>query len=155
MKKRNPNDKILDNKFNNGDINYENLKPPEIDVDYSSVFMEDYKNNYDFFRDEQLEGIINKSWLNSIWYKTFGNRRRIPKEFLGDIYHYFRINLKTETYTKCEVFLGISRYLNTRPEVLYQTLAQNYKEEIMDDYIMLYRNGDRSIIEERCGPRLF
>lgn len=133
MKKRKPNDKIFDNKFNSGEIEFEAFHAPEIDHSYSAQFLDNYRNNYDVFRYEQLSEIILDLWEKSTWYNKFGKKRRIPKEYLGEIFFCIRKDISDQTYTHIEIFTGIADFFNLNYKALYDMIAVSSKIELLKE----------------------
>lgn len=152
MKKhRKPNDKIFDNKYNNGDIDHEQFDIPTVDGYYSEKYMDDVKYPHETYRNSLLEERVLDCWILSEWndFYTPANKR-IPKEQLSEIYCYFKKTINDSTYTDIEIFGSIADFLNVNYKVLYDSISISYKVELVKELDDKYK-----ILQKKNVVKLF
>lgn len=130
---RRPNDKIFDNKFNRGEIDFQPFeKNVEIDKQYVNDQMLNYYNSYDYYRIEELTKVIGTIYEGTKWWATY-HSKRIPKFELSEIYQYIRSRIEDTTYTESEVFVEIADFLDVRYITLYEMVSNVYKKKILEE----------------------
>jgi hypothetical protein len=151
MARRKPNDKIFDNKYNSGEVDYEIYNgPPKLDTLYASNYIPDYRQTYDNFKNKQLFETLLDIWENLKWYKIYGKKRRIPKADLNSIFLDLRGKLKDSTYTKVEVFTGIAEFLNVNYGILYSVVPIPIQIELVAELDEKY-----NLVEKKDIRQLF
>lgn len=134
-KKRNPKDKIFDNKYNRGEIDTHCLQDVQADAVYEKSYMDHSKKAIDFYFDEALYELIFDIWQKSEWADDPDDqsKKRVNKHLLSQIYNHFKINLKDTLYSNTEIFCAIGEFLNQNYFVLYEMISTKYKIEILKE----------------------
>jgi hypothetical protein len=138
-------DKIFNNKFNTGEIEYEvfgkiSLKGSNSDGD-----------SYEEYNEKKLQEEIYDIFINSKYYEEYIKNKKVPKGEVSEIYYYFDDRIpQTEEVTAVEKFINIAEFMSISYEVLYQELAPVYKEKLLRELDNKY-----DIFTKRKIKRLF
>lgn len=132
-KQRNGGDKIFDNSYNRGDIDYENFGIVEIDRTYARERLESYNNSQDYYRMKLLFEKIDEIYLDTEWKKIYGKNKKIPKQELSEIYDTIINKLDDETYTNIEKFVAIAEFLDINYKILYDMIPHLYRANIIQE----------------------
>lgn len=126
-RKRWSNDKIFDNNFNKGEINYDVYKEIQIDCTWSDAFSQQYYNSQQYYRKHELNKIIEKIYLTTEWQKYYSNNKKIPKQELSQIFSYIKSEIIDDSYTNIEIFIAIGDFLDVNYKILYEMVAPEFK----------------------------
>lgn len=138
-------DKIFNNKFNTGEIEYEvfgkiSLKGSNSDGD-----------SYEEYNEKKLQEEIYDIFINSKYYEEYIKNKKVPKSEVSEIYYYFDDRIpQTDEVTAVEKFINIAEFMSISYEVLYQELAPVYKEKLLRELDNKY-----DIFTKRKIKRLF
>jgi hypothetical protein len=138
-------DKIFNNKFNTGDVEYEVFGKISVKADFVSRDA----------HDEYVEGILQEDiyeiFINSIYYEEFSKNKKVSKSEAANIYYYFDDRLPAnDDITAIEKFINIAEFMSIPYEVLYNELAPVYKEKLLRELDNKYQ-----IFSKRKIKRLF
>lgn len=150
--KRRPNDKILDNKYNSGSLEYEifNARDFRVNTEFAESNMQSELDNEKYNRHakilSEIEGIVKESKFN-----VSGNtKKKIPKSQLSSAFIYIHEHLKSDNYTNVEIIIGICEYLGCNYTAMYSELPVPFKEKILNEL-----NEDYHIIKDNNKHKLF
>jgi len=147
---RRPNDKIFDNKFNRGEIEYQPFeKSVEIDKRYINDIMINHYDSYDYYRMSKLNEEINRIYVDTKWDEAYKNKR-IPKFELSEIFEYIRSKITDTTYSEIEIFIEIADCLAVKYNTLYEMVPNLYKKKLLEEL-----NENFDIVEKIKKYRLF
>jgi hypothetical protein len=132
-KKRVCGDKIFDNSFNRGDIDFEVFGQVEIDKTYAKDRMESYTNSHDYYRLHNLYETVEIIYNETDWKRIYGNIKKIPKQELCEIYEYIFSRIDDETYTYIEKFISIADYLDVNYKILYDMMPHIYRAKVIQE----------------------
>lgn len=134
-KLRSKNDKIFDNTYNAGLIEYEQFSSVKISAEYESALLSSYYDAQDYYRNETLMSLINDLWIQTKWFKMFGQLKKVPKQYLSEIFTYFIdcILLSDTTYSNCEMFVIIADFLDVTYKSLYEMISPIFKIKILKE----------------------
>lgn len=130
--KRNNNDKILDNSYNLGTIEFEHFGNFALDDSYKSN-----QSDYDKFRDEKLYELLNDIITNSKWNKYKDKKFKISKYDYSEYFEFMRTRFNDTTYSEIEIFIKIIELVSTDYKQFYDMIPNNYK-------IILLKELDKS-----------
>lgn len=131
-RKRWGDDKILDNQFNKGEIDYQTHKAIEVDPAWSNAHSQQYYNSHDYYRKHELNDIIESVYQDTVWVKHYQNKK-IPKQELSQIFAFFKERIKDDTYSNIEIFIGVGDFLDVNYKILYEMVAPEFKIELLQE----------------------
>lgn len=138
-------DKIFNNRFNAGDVEYEVFGKISIKSEFSSG------NAYDEYNDKNLQDEIYEIFINSKYYEEYSKNKKVPKNEVAEIYYYFDEKLPASAeITPVDKFIAIAEFMSISYDVLYNELAPVYKEKLLRELDSKY-----SIFSKRKIKRLF
>lgn len=143
-KSRDKSDKIFDNSYNSGTIDFEQFSEIQILSEYEKNQLAPYYEAQDYYRTEKLIINIDSIWKRTEWYKSFGQVKKIPKHVLSEIFTYITLNIEDKTYTNCELFVGIADFLDVMYKILYEMIPPVYKIKILKEIDEKYKILDKN-----------
>jgi hypothetical protein len=138
-------DKIFNNKFNTGEVEYEIFGKISVKPEFTSGDL------YEDYNDKKLQEDIYNIFINSKYYDDYSKTKKVPKSEVAEIYYYFDERLPdTAELTSVDKFISVAEFMNISYEVLYQELAPVYKEKLLREL-----DGKYGIFSKRKIKRLF
>jgi hypothetical protein len=138
-------DKIFNNKFNTGEVEYEVFGKISIKGDHSTG------DSYDEYNEKKLQEEIYNIFIDSNYYQEYIKNKKVPKSEVAEIYYYFDERIPhSDEISAVERFINIAEFMNLSYEVLYQELAPVYKEKLLRELDNKY-----GIFTKRKIKRLF
>jgi len=138
-------DKIFNNKFNTGEVEYEVFGKITPKAEFLSGDL------YEEFNEKKLQDDIYKIFIESKYYDDYAKNKKVPKSEVAEIYYYFDDRLpESSDLTAVDKFINIAEFMNLSYEVLYQELAPVYKEKLLREL-----DGKYGIFTKRKIKRLF
>lgn len=139
-------DKILNNSYNTGEINHENLSK-DIKVDPR------IEHKYDEYSTENMIELRTKKFLNekiydifmkSPYYKKYSGNKKIDKKDMNELYYYFKSRLlKLKSFTTMEMFIGIAEFFQINYKYFYNEIGVLDREEILKELNEKYNLQNR------------
>jgi len=129
-------DKILNNSYNSGDINYEDFvgdlkMDPKVTSQYEEQYCDDILEVRNF---KLLYDTIYELFLESPYYNKYKTSKRIDKNDRVKMYYYFKEKLvKENTFTNTEIFIGFAEFFQDSYEQLYTEIGVLDKEGILKE----------------------
>lgn len=148
FKKRRPDDKILDNKYNKGEVEYEEFTEPKIDPSFRLGRLNESYDSYDHYRMIDMNNFILGVYKDTIWYKSYDINKRIPKQELSEIYHFIKEQITDTSFTNTEIFIIIAQFLDVNMSILYKMIGLAYKCELIDEL----KKYKPKLIEDNIAP---
>jgi len=136
-------DKIFNNSFNRGDIDYELFGEVRVIQDTTSDLYEEYIDN-------QLQEDLYHIYRSSPYCGDFEKTRKNSKSILAEIYYYFDDRLDTVDMTMVERFIAISEFMTAPYDVLFNELGSAYQDRIIREL-----DGKYNIFAKKNIKRLF
>jgi len=128
------NDKILNNAYNSGDIDYENFSQP-IKVDdrvyelYKDILSDNIIEERTF---KLLYDIIYDIFIKCPFYEKYKNPKRVDKNDLLKMYYYFKERLiKENTFSAMQMFIGFAEFFQINYDQLYNDIGVLDKEGLL------------------------
>lgn len=141
-------DLILDNKYNRGEYDFEQL--PNVKILEQFQNLEVYHSSYEYYRNESLNESLSLIWDDTEWKKYYKHNKKIPKDQLSELYTFFKKNFDDSTYTNIELFIGIADFLDVNYKNLYDMTSTLFKQELLEEL-----NNKYNIINENKIYKLF
>jgi len=133
-RRRKYNDKIFDNKYNTGSLEYDIINEKmELDRAYIGDKLSPYYDPQTQYHTIELNKIINEIYQGTVWQEEFGVTGRIPKHLLTIIFDYFADRIQEDTYTFSEIFVAVAEYLDVHLKTLYEMAAPIYKRRLLEE----------------------
>lgn len=127
-------DKILNNKYNTGDIEYSSFTHSiKIDNKVERQYMESLTENIMGMRTQQmLETQIYEKFKDSEFFEKYRVQKKVDKCDRVKMYYFFKKELVTEnTYSNIEIFIGFAEFFQINYDLLYTEIGVRDKEEIL------------------------
>lgn len=138
-------DKIFNNKFNTGEIDFEifgaiNIRPESEDFDI-----------FDEYNARKIQEDIYDIFASSKYYEEYSKNKKVPKSEIANVYYYFDERLEENgNVTIVDKFINVAEFMNISYEDLYRELGPVYKEKILRELDHKYQ-----IFKKRNIKRLF
>lgn len=139
-------DKIFNNKFNSGEVEYEVFGKINVNSDFatSSDMFEDYN-------EKQIQKDIYTIFKESKYYEEYSKNKKVPKSEIANLYYYFDERIpETNEVTIIEKFINVAEFMSISYDDLYRELGPSYKEKIIKELDNKY-----GIFKKRKIKRLF
>jgi hypothetical protein len=142
---RRPGDKILDNSYNSGTVEFESYNNFAIDP-----IFKDTTDDYTKYHNYKLYEILNDIIENSKWkeYKTIN--KKISKFDISEYFEYMRSNFKETIYSEIEIFITMADIVNVNYKLFYDMIPNQYKTILLKE---LDKNYD--IFKDIKSTKLF
>ena len=121
-------DKIFNNKYNSGDIEYEVFGEIKM-LDQSAAL-----DGYESYLESKVQEELYQIFINSPYYTNAepGKSSKVPRSEVATIYYYFEERLsEQEEVTPVEKFTRIAEFMTIPYEVLYQEISPAHKEKLL------------------------
>lgn len=129
-------DKIIQNSYNSGDIEYEAfIQPMKIDDRVSDLYKDTISENIIEERTYKLlyDKIYNM-FLESPWHEKYSNMKRVDKSDLTKMYYYFKERLvKENTFSPIQMFIGFAEFFQLNYDQLYIEIGVLDKESLLKE----------------------
>jgi len=127
-------DKIFNNRFNSGEVEYEVFGKISMLNDFSTA------DAFDEYNEQKIQKDIYEIFVVSKYYEEYIKNKKVPKSEVAEIYYYFDDRLpETEEVTAVEKFINIAEFMSISYEVLYQELGPVYKEKLLRELDKKYQ----------------
>ena len=127
-------DKIINNSYNSGDIEYESFtQPMKVDDRVSDLYSDTISDNIVEERTNKvLDEKIYELFKQSPFYEKYKNPKRVDKNDLVKMYYYFKERLlKEKTFSSTQIFIGFAEFLQINYDQLYSEVGVLDKEGLL------------------------
>lgn len=127
-------DKIINNSYNTGDIDYENFtQPMRIDAKISHLYKDVLSENIIEERIfSRLEEQIYEYFKECPFYEKYKKPKRVDKNDLVKMYYYFKEKLlKENTFSCTQIFIGFAEFFQVNYNLLYSEVSVLDKEGLL------------------------
>ncbi|NMC59099.1 MAG: hypothetical protein GYA51_06920 [Candidatus Methanofastidiosa archaeon] len=127
-------DKIINNSYNSGDIEYENFtQPMKVDDRVSDLYSDTISDNMVEERTNKvLDEKIYELFEQSPFYEKYKNPKRVDKNDLVKMYYYFKERLlKEKTFSSTQIFIGFAEFFQINYDQLYSEVGVLDKEGLL------------------------
>lgn len=120
-------DKIFNNRFNTGEIEYEPFPKMRIDTPDNFDVMSEYTTL-------ELQNHLLQIFKGAPFFAAFANTRKIAKGQSSVIFYFFETELdKTRDLRLMEKFIAVADFMEMSYEVLYKELSVKHKETLLKE----------------------
>ena len=127
-------DKIINNSYNTGEIEYEPFSSVmKIDDRVSSLYEDQLSDNMIEIRTiKALNENIYKLFLESPFHEKYKNPKRVDKGDMVKMYYYFKERLLIEkAYSNAQIFMGFAEFFQINYDQLYNEIGVMDKEGLL------------------------
>jgi len=127
-------DKIINNSYNSGDIEYESFtQPMKVDDRVSDLYSDTISDNIVEERTNKiLDEKIYELFKQSPFYEKYKNPKRVDKNDLVKMYYYFKERLlKEKTFSSTQIFIGFAEFFQINYDQLYSEVGVLDKEGLL------------------------
>jgi hypothetical protein len=127
-------DKIINNSYNTGEIEYEAFTSSmKIDDRVSSLYEDQHSDNMFEVRTlKTLNEDIYKLFKESPFYEKYKNPKRVDKGDMVKMYYYFKEKLLREkSYSNSQIFMGFAEFFQINYDQLYTEIGVLDKEGLL------------------------
>ena len=129
-------DKILNNSFNSGEIEYQAFNSPmRIDDRVAGQYGESLSTNMIEDRTlKMLEDQLFKIFEESEFFEKYKNPKRVDKGDMIKMYYFFKEKLiKEKTFSNVEIFMGFAEFFQINYDQLYAQVGVKDKEGLLKE----------------------
>ncbi|MFW6310862.1 MAG: hypothetical protein ACOC1K_01360 [Nanoarchaeota archaeon] len=129
-------DKIINNSYNTGDINYEAFTTPmRVSSRVESQYEDQLSENMIERRTiKMLEEELYELFKASPFYEKYKNPKRVDKNDMIKMYYYFKERLlKKKSFSPSEIFKGFGEFFQINYNQLYDELGVLDKESLLKE----------------------
>lgn len=129
-------DKIMNNSYNSGDLDFENfIQPMKVDDRvyemYKDVMSEDLVEERTFIN---LDHKIYEMFITCPFYEKYKNPKKVDKSDLAKMYYFFKEQLvKENTYSAVQIFMGFAEFFQINYDQLYEEIGVLDKEGLLKE----------------------
>lgn len=142
-------DKIFNNDYNTGNLDFEEFGVPRVDQEYVDAYMESYVDSNAYHARMEIMQKIDDFFKDTDIGKVIGMKKKIPKQMLGKIYLMNREAFKPGELSEVEYFTNLADYFGMSYEVLYENIPAVYRETLVREldhkYQVLKKKGIRKL----------
>lgn len=133
-------DKIFNNRYNTGDIEYEPFKKIQV---HEKFLPKDVTEEYG---EQKMQEEIYNIFVASEYFEEYSKNKKFARSEVAKIFYYFNERIRfSKDIPAIEKFIAIAEFMSTPYEVLYEELAPAYKElllkELDDKYNVFARKN--------------
>jgi hypothetical protein len=144
-------DKIFSNDYNTGNLDFEEYSNlPKVDTFYAEDNLRECYDSYEYNRKKDLESKVDQFFNESDAGRALGNKKKLPKQVLPQVYISIRERFNNNDYTGSEIFTTIADYFSINYEVLYENIPSIYREELVRELDEKY-----GVLKKKGVKRLF
>jgi hypothetical protein len=129
-------DKILNNSYNTGNIDYESFTVPiKIDDGISSLYEDQLSDNLiDVRTEKSLDEDLYKLFKISSFYQKYKNLKRVDKGDMSKMYYCFKEELdKYKSYSGMQIFIRFAEFFQISYNQLYAEIGVLDKESLLKE----------------------
>lgn len=128
-------DKIMNNSYNTGNINYESFSQPmKIDPLIEPLYRDLSENLLEERLIKQLDEKIYKHFIVSPYYEKYKNPKRIDKNDLVKMYYFFKEKLlKENSFSIVQIFMRFAEFFQVSYDLLYTEVGVLDKEGLLKE----------------------
>jgi hypothetical protein len=143
-------DKIFNNDYNTGNLDFEEYGPPKVDNDYVESHMESYYDSNEYHFKMQVMERVDRFFKSTDAGKVIGMKKKIPKQMLSNIYLLIKKEFPNGELTEIEYFIAVADYFGISYEILYENIPAIHRESLVREL-----DGKYSILKKRGMRKLF
>jgi hypothetical protein len=138
-------DKIFNNRYNTGDIEYETFGAIKVHDKYIP------RDTFEEYTDNRLQEDLYEVFQTSDFYEEYSKNKKVVRSDVAKIYYYFDDNLRnSKGIPPVEKFVAVAEFMSISYDLLYEELAPVYKEALLKELDVKY-----NIFKKKNIKRLF
>ena len=129
-------DKILNNSFNSGEIQYHDFTGPmRIDDRVAGQYKDQLNENIiEVHILKMMENQIFELFKSSKYYEKYKNPKKVDKSDMVKMYYFFKDFLQKEnSYSSVEIFIGFAEFFQINYDQLYSVVGVKDKENLLKE----------------------
>jgi hypothetical protein len=130
-------DKIINNSFNSGELNFQEFTQSiKIDNRVSSQYDDILGDILEYRTMQDLNNIIYQLFLESPYYKKYKTPKRVDKNDMMKMYYYFKDEIskdKNNNFNLMEFFISFAEFFQINYDQLYSEIRVLDKETILKE----------------------
>jgi hypothetical protein len=128
-------DKIINNSFNSGELNYEEFTQTiRVDSRVSSLYEDQLGDIIEYRTMQLLNDEIYKIFELSPYYQKYKNPKRVDKTDMIKMYYYFKEKIMAiKNFSPMEMFIGFAEFFQINYDQLYSEVRVLDKEAILKE----------------------
>ena len=142
-------DKIFQNDYNTGNLDFEEFGPPRVDQDFIDAHMESSYDSANYHTKMQNMERVDDFFKESEMGKIIGQKKKIPKQMIPRLYIAMKDCFGKDELSESEFFIIIAEYFGVSYEVFYENIPAIYREalvrELDNKYSVLKKKGIRKL----------
>ena len=146
-------DKIVNNSYNTGEMEYEVFsKEMKIDDRVSSLYEDQYSENmYEVRTVKALAEEMYTLFLASPFHKKYQNPKRVDKSDMVKMYYYFKEKLAAQkSFSNAQIFMAFAEFFQINYDQLYNEIGVLDKEGLLREL-----NSQKSMKSKIQTKKLF
>lgn len=143
-------DKILDNDYNQNNVEFNFNQNNVLDQTFSSQYMDFCKNPQEYDRKSRLEDHLVEVIENSEFSHYLVEQRKFPKNYLSELYVLVHSQTDTMEWSRVELINKTSEILKINLSQFFNAIPVKFKEELLNEL-----NVDYDIFKSKKIGRLF
>lgn len=126
-------DKIINNSFNSGEINYESFTGDiKIEPAILHIYEDQFGDIMDYRNKKMLDTEMYSIFKESPYYEKYKIPKRIDKTDMIKMFYYFKDRLlKLSGFSNVEIFIGFAEFFQVNYDALYADIGVMDKEYIL------------------------
>ena len=138
-------DKILNNSFNNGEMNYQEFTTTiKVDNRVSALYDDQLGDILEHRSKSILNDNIYSIFLESPYYEKYKNPKRVDKTDMINMYYYFKeAVMKIKSFSSMEIFIGFAEFFQINYDQLYGEIRVLDKESLLKEMNEKFELGKR------------
>ena len=128
-------DKIINNSFNTGELNYQQFTQSiKVDSRVSSLYEDQLGDILEHRTAQLLSKMIYDIFEKSSYYEKYKNPKRVDKNDMIKMYYFFKDEIKRERdFSAMEVFIGFAEFFQINYDQLYNEIRVLDKESLLKE----------------------
>lgn len=126
-------DKILDNDYNQNNIEFISNQNTNLDETFSNDYLDYCKNPQEYDRRSRLEDHLVDIIENSEFGHYLVEQRKFPKNYLSDLYVFVHSSTSTLEWTRVEIINKTAEILKINLSQFFNAIPVKFKEELLNE----------------------
>ena len=138
-------DKIINNSFNSGEINYQEFTQTiKVDSRVSSLYDDQLGDVIEYRTRQLLNDEIYKIFKDSPYYEKYKIPKRVDKHDMIKMYYFFKEEItKIKNFSAMEMFIGFAEFFQINYDQLYGEIRVLDKEALLKELNEKYGLNNR------------
>lgn len=142
-------DKIFNNDYNTGNLDFEEYGIPKVDQDFVDKHMESLYDSNEYYQKMKNMEKLNEFYKDTEISQIIGIKKKIPKQLISRLYLDLRGAFEIGELQETEYFTLLGEYFGLSYEVFYENIPAIYRESLVREldqkYGILKRRGIKKL----------